>query len=296
MPTKLDFMSIASTPQENLLHFMATAKRLKKQHKQTGQNDPLAKGKVLVCVYEKPSLRTRVSFETAMYHLAGNAIYLSPSEVGLGTRESVPDVARVLSGLSDGIMARVFEQQKIHDLAQYASVPVINGLSNDTHPCQAMGDLLTIEEHFGKLDGLTIAYIGDGNNVARSLRAACERFNVNFRMSAPPGYELENQPACPDPQGIVKDADVIYTDTWVSMGQEAQTNERLSIFRPYQVNAALLKLAPRHAMVMHCLPANRGLEITDDIMDGPQALVFKQAENRLHFQKGLLAVLLCGVS
>jgi ornithine carbamoyltransferase len=306
--SKIDFVSLADLPQDTLQHILDTAKRLKKQHKQTGHNDPIAKGKVLACIFEKPSLRTRVSFETGMYHLGGNALYISPNEIGLGTRESVPDVARVLSGMTDGIMARVFEHKKLTDLAANAAVPVINGLSDYSHPCQAMADLMTADEHFGRLQGLTLAYVGDGNNVARSLMVACARFGVRFRISTPPGYELEPElidrimRQCPtldftsahDPHDAVRDADVIYTDTWVSMGQEAEKEKRLPVFKPYQINAQLLGSAPKTAVVMHCLPAYRGVEITDEVIDGPQSQVFQEAENRLHFQKGVLAVLLCG--
>lgn len=308
MAQKTDFISLAETPIELLRHTMAVAHRLKKQYKETGKNDPFGKGKVLACVFEKPSLRTRVSFETAMYHLGGNALYIAPAEIGLGTRESVPDVARVLSGMVDGIMARVFEHQKLRDLAAHGSVPVINGLSDYSHPCQAMADLMTAEEHFGKLEGLTLAYVGDGNNVARSLMVACAKFGLRFRIASPPGYELEKElldklmGQCPgldfgsahDPKDAVREADVIYTDTWVSMGQESEKQQRLPVFRAYQINEELLKAAPSGAVVMHCLPAYRGVEITDAVIDGPQSVVFEEAENRLHFQKGLLAVLLCG--
>ncbi len=308
MATKTDFVSIVDLPQEQLQHILDVAKRLKKQLKETGLNDPIGRGKVLACIFEKPSLRTRVSFETAMYQLGGNSLYISPSEIGLGTRESVPDVARVLSGMVNGIMARVFEHQKLKELAEHATIPVINGLSDYSHPCQAMADLMTAEEHFGKFQGLTMAYIGDGNNVARSLMVACARFGVKFRISSPAGYELEPElieriirqvptldfASAHDPKEAVKSADIIYTDTWVSMGQEAEKAKRLPIFAPYQINDALLKAAPSQAIVMHCLPAYRGVEITDEVMDGPQSVVFEEAENRLHFQKGLLAVLLCG--
>jgi ornithine carbamoyltransferase len=303
---KLDFISLADTPLETLQHFMDTAHRLKKQYKDTGLNDPIARGKVLACIFEKPSLRTRVSFETAMIHMGGSALYISPNEIGLGTRESVPDVARVLSGMVDGIMARVFEHQKLKDLAAHAAIPVINGLSDYSHPCQAMADLMTAQEHFGKLQGLTLAYVGDGNNVARSLMVACAKFGVKFRIAAPPGYELESDLVerimgqCPtldfasahDPNQAVRDADIIYTDTWVSMGQEAEKAKRLPVFRPYQINEQLLAAAPKSAVVMHCLPAYRGVEITDPVIDGPQSLIFQEAENRLHFQTGLLACLL----
>jgi len=305
---KLDFVSIADTPYDVLVHVMDVAKALKHQHRTTGRNDPLLAGKVMAMIFEKPSLRTRVSFAVAMQHLGGNALYIAPAEIGLGKRESVGDVARVLSGYCDVIMARVFEHHKLKDLARYATVPVINGLSDYSHPCQALGDLLTADEHFGKLAGLTMAYIGDGNNVARSLMVACARFGLRFRIASPPGYELEDglvdriMRQCPDldfaktndPIAAVRSADIIYTDTWVSMGKEEEKHQRLAVFQPYQINGALLAEAPKTAVVMHCLPAYRGLEITDEVMDGPQSVVFQEAENRLHFQKGLLAVLLGG--
>ncbi|HVX83632.1 MAG TPA: ornithine carbamoyltransferase [Phycisphaerae bacterium] len=305
---KADFISLADTPLDTLRHYLDVAHRLKRQLKETGRNDWLAAGKVLACIFEKPSLRTRVSFETAMVQLGGNAIYIAPAEIGLGTRESVPDVARVLSGMVDGIMARVFEHQKLKDLAAHASVPVVNGLSDYSHPCQAMADLMTVEEHFGKLAGITLAYVGDGNNVARSLLVACAKFGLNFRIATPPGYTLEDEivqrimtthqtfdfVSAHDPHEAVRDADVIYTDTWVSMGQEAEKAQRLPVFRDFQINDELLASAPKHAMVMHCLPAYRGIEITDAVIDGPRSLVFPEAHNRLHFQKGLLACLICG--
>lgn len=308
MAKKTDFISIVATPQEVLEHFLAVAKRLKKQLKATGRNDPIAAGKTLAMIFEKPSLRTRVSFEVAMNQMGGAAIYIAPTEVGLGTRESVPDVARVLSGMCDAIMARVFEHDKLVQLAKHAAIPVINGLSDYSHPCQALADLMTADEHFGRLKGLTLAYIGDGNNVARSLMCACARFGVKFRIASPGGYELENElidrimkdfpqldfSRTSDPALAVREADVIYTDTWVSMGQEAEKAKRLPIFQPYQINADLLKAAPSTAIVMHCLPAYRGVEITDEVIDGPQSVVFQEAENRLHFQKGLLSVLIAG--
>ncbi len=295
---KLDFISIAQTPSDMLRHLLDAAIKLKAQRQKNGANAPIAAGRVLVMIFEKPSLRTRVSFETAMVHLGGAAIYLSPQEIGLGQRETVADAARVLSGFCDAIMARTFAHQTIVDLARYSNKPVINGLSDHSHPCQAMADLMTIEEHFGKLAGLTLAYVGDGNNVARSLMLACSRFDMKFNIATPPGYELpETQDpasaaaalATHDPQQAVRGADIIYTDTWVSMGQEAEKESRRALFQPYQVNSALMAQAPAHAIVMHCLPAYRGLEITEDVIDAPRSLVFQQAENRMHFQKGLLA-------
>ena len=308
MATKMDFISLSDTPQEQLRHILDVARRLKKQFQETRRCDQVAEGQTLACIFEKPSLRTRVSFEVAMHDLGGSTLYISPNEIGLGTRESVPDIARVLSGMIDGIMARVFEHKKLKELAAAATVPVINGLSDYSHPCQAMADLMTAEEHFGSLEGLTWAYVGDGNNVARSLMVACAKFGVRFRIASPPGYELESDlierimRQCPgldfasahDPNTVVEEADVIYTDTWVSMGQEAEKAQRLPVFRPYQINSELLARAPRAAIVMHCLPAYRGVEITDDVMDGPQSMIFQESENRLHFQRGLLAVLLGG--
>jgi ornithine carbamoyltransferase len=308
MIPKADFISLADTPPDLLRHYLDIAHRLKHQYLATGKNDPLAAGKTLAMIFEKPSLRTRVSFETAMVHLGGHAIYISPTEIGLGTRESVPDVARVLSGMVDAIMARVFEHQKLKDLAAHAAIPVINGLSDYSHPCQAMADLMTVEEHFGKLNGLTLAYVGDGNNVARSLLVSCAKFGLNFRIATPPGYELEDEiinrimtthqgfdfASAHDPHEAVRDADVLYTDTWVSMGQEAEKAIRLPVFKPYQINEELLAAAPKQAVVLHCLPAYRGVEITDAVIDGPQSLVFPEAHNRLHFQKALLAALLAG--
>jgi ornithine carbamoyltransferase len=306
MASKIDYISLYDTPQEQLRHFLDVAHKYKKQFQETRRTPQVCEGQTLACIFEKPSLRTRVSFEVAMYDLGGNAIYISPGEIGLGVRESVADAARVLSGMVDGIMARVFEHEKLRQLAAHASVPVINGLSDYSHPCQAMADLMTAEEHFGKLAGLTMAYVGDGNNVARSLMVACAKFGMKFRIAAPPGYELEPDLAdrilrqCPDldfasahdPRAVVEGADIVYTDTWVSMGQEAEKAKRLGVFRPYQINAELLAIAPKQAVVMHCLPAYRGVEITDEVMDGPQSVIFQQSENRLHFQRGLLAVLL----
>lgn len=306
MAKKLDFVSLIETPQEVLDHVMDVSFRLKKQHQATGRNDPICAGKVLAMIFEKPSLRTRVSFQTAMIHMGGQAIYISPNEVGLGKRESAADVARVLSGMVDGIMARVFEHQKLIDLAKYATIPVVNGLSDYSHPCQALADLMTAQEHFGKLKGLTMAYVGDGNNVARSLMIASAKFGLNFRLASPAGYELPGETAerimrqvpsfdlvtTRDPHEAVRDADIIYTDTWVSMGQETEKAERLPVFKPYQINQELLASAPKTAVVMHCLPAYRGVEITDEVIDGPQSVVFPEAHNRLHVQKGLLAVLI----
>lgn len=303
-----DFISIADSTTDQLRHLLDVSRDLKEQLKMTGRNDPLLAGKVLALIFEKPSLRTRVSFETAMFHLAGHGLMLRNEEVGLDSREPTPDVARVLSGMVDGIMARTFEHAKILSLAKHATVPVINGLTDYSHPCQAMADLMTIEEHFGSLADKTVAYIGDGNNVARSLATACGKFGMRFIAASPPGYQLDSAEVdrimaqvpdmdfetTDDPVEAVRDADVLYTDTWVSMGQEAEKARRVKEFTGFNIDEKLLGEAPRTAVVMHCLPAYRGLEISDGVMEGPRSLVFPQAENRLHFQKGLLAVLMGG--
>ncbi|MGH7179541.1 MAG: ornithine carbamoyltransferase [Tepidisphaeraceae bacterium] len=302
------FLTISQVPAELLRRMLDVAHRLKGQFRDSRQNEPLLAGRTLALIFEKPSLRTRVSFSVAMTHLGGSTLMLRQEEIGLGKREPVQDVARVLSGMCDGIMARVFAHRGLDDLAKWSRVPVINGLSDLAHPCQAMADLMTIEEHFGALSGKRIAYVGDGNNVARSLAAACGRFGMSFVMACPPNYELGGEdldrimsqnPAMDfetthDPAEAVREADVVYTDTWVSMGQEAEQSRRIREFAGYEVNTELLSHAPRHAVVMHCLPAHRGQEISEEVFEGPRALIFAQAENRLHFQKALLAVLLGG--
>jgi len=300
------FTSLADCTPADLRHLLDVAQQLKHQYKLTGKNDPVLTGQTLAMIFEKPSLRTRVSFAVAMTHLGGVGLLLRDEEIGLGKREPVQDVARVLSGMSDGIMARTFEHRKVLDLARYATVPVINGLTDYSHPCQALADLMTLEEHFGHLKGLTMAFIGDGNNVARSLSVACGKFGMKFIMAAPGGYELPADDidrimsqlpemdfvTMNNPKDAVHEADVIVTDTWVSMGQEEEKARRLADFSGFRVDSELLAAAPDHAVVLHCLPAYRGLEISEEVFEGPRSLVFKEAENRLHLQKGLLAVLL----
>ncbi|MEW5959122.1 MAG: ornithine carbamoyltransferase [Chloroflexota bacterium] len=301
------FLDISDFSADELWQFLNKARELKDEW-QAGGNQPILKGKILGMIFQKPSLRTRVSFEVGMLHLGGEVLYLSPAEIGLGKRESVPDIARVMSGYVDGIMARVFDHQHVLQLAQYGRVPVINGLSDYSHPCQALADVFTIWEHFGRLEGLAVAYVGDGNNVANSLAIAAVTLGAHFRIATPPGYELLAEAmtrvkslaqrrgvsvtVSTDPAAAVTGADVIYTDVWTSMGQEAETEQRLKIFPPYQVNAGLVAQAKPGAIVMHCLPAHRGEEITDEVADGPQSRLFPQAENRLHAQKGILALLL----
>lgn len=300
------FVSLAAHTPEFLQQTLDVAARFKQQLKNTGRNDPIFAGKTAALIFEKPSLRTRVSFTQSMNQCGGNAITLTNEEIGLGKREPVKDVARILSGMCDAIVARTFEHEKVIELAKYATVPVVNALTDYSHPCQAMADLMTLREHFGALKGLTLTYIGDGNNVARSLAVACGKFGLRFVCCTPGGYELPADDmdrimaqvpgmdfeTTHDPKDAVRDAAAVYTDTWTSMGQEAEKQQRINDFHGFQINAQLLADAPKRCVVLHCLPAYRDLEITDDVMEGPQSLVFAQAENRLHYQKGLLAVLL----
>lgn len=301
------FLSLADYSTEELNMLVGLAVELKKEFKATGKNIPELSDKVLAMVFQKPSLRTRVSFDMAMRHLGGDALYLSPNEIGLGKRESIADVSRVLSGYVDAIMARVFDHAHILALAQYASVPVINGLSDFNHPCQAMADVLTIYERYDSLEGLKLAFVGDGNNVAVSLLFAAVKFGFNITIATPKGYELPDKVIqqaqqlnalgveivqTHDPLAAVQDAEVIYTDTWVSMGQEDEQKKREALFPPFQVNQDLLDQAKNEAIVLHCLPAHRGQEITDEVADGPNSRIFEQAENRLHAQKAILMHLL----
>jgi ornithine carbamoyltransferase len=302
-----DFIAIADYTAQEIQSLLDLAEDLKKEYFEKG-NQPLLKGKVLAMVFQKPSLRTRVSFDMAMRHLDGDALYLSPAEIGLGQRESIADVARVLSGYVHAIMARVFEHEHVVHLAQWSSIPVINGLSDYNHPCQGMADALTIQEKFGQLKGLKVSYVGDGNNVAVSLMHVCALLGANISIASPQGYEVKPEAVVVgkslarqsgsqvelmhDPHQAVEGAQVIYTDTWTSMGQEAQSKSRQQVFPPYQVNAALVAEADPEVIVMHCLPAHRGQEITDEVADGPHSALFPQAHNRLHAQKAILARLL----
>lgn len=297
------FLEVADWPSSELEYLIKLAVELKREWK-AGGNRPILRGKVLAMVFQKPSLRTRVSFDVAMLHLGGHALYLSPSEIGLGQRESIPDVARVLGGYVQAIMARVFDPQHVAQLAEWAGVPVINGLSDRSHPCQAMADMLTLYEHFGRLRGLKLAYVGDTNNVTRSLAEASARFGLKLSVASPKGYQFDAETisqfrsmgldleVTDDPRHAVSGADAIYTDTWTSMGQEAEAERRRQVFPPYQVNEALIREAASHVVVLHCLPAHRGEEITDAVADGPHSLLFPQAENRLHAQKAILVRLM----
>lgn len=304
---KKDFLEISDYSSSELQGLLDLAVKLKKEFFQTG-NPPILKNKVLGMIFQKPSLRTRVSFDMAMRHLGGDALYLSPNEIGLGQRESIADVARVLSGYVDGLMARVFSHSHVQELAAWSNIPVINGLSDYNHPCQCMADALTIYENFGTLKGLDVTYIGDGNNVAVSLMHICAKLGANFTIASPEGYDIV-QPAIEkaqefsrasggelrflrDPHEAVNNAKVIYTDTWTSMGQEAETKKRELVFPPYQVNEKLVSEASKDVIILHCLPAHRGQEITDAVADGPHSRLFPQAHNRLHAQKAILVHLL----
>lgn len=298
------FLDLQSLTPGQFWGLMTLAKHLKDERATHGANKPICANKSLALVFAKPSLRTRVSFEMGMQHLGGYAFYLSPQEIGLGQRESVPDIARVLSGYCDGLMARVFDHQHILQLAEWGSVPVINGLSDFSHPCQALADLFTIWEHLGDPSQLTLAYVGDGsNNVATSLMHAAAKTGMAMRVVAPQGYQPNPQTLAESGANVtvtddlagVEGVDVLYTDVWTSMGQEAERAERLAVFPPYQINEALLaRTGNPNVRVLHCLPAHRGEEITDGAADGPGSLLFPQAHNRLHAQKAILAHLLGG--
>jgi len=288
---------------------LVLARTLKKQAAQ-GELEPSLRGKTLALVFEKSSMRTRVSFEVAMTQLGGHSIYLSKDDINLGKREPVKDGARTLSRYVDGIAARTYSHRTVEELAAHASVPVINALSDRFHPCQALGDMLTIEERFGIVESLKVAFIGDANNVARSLAVACAKLGIQFAIASPPEYQFASEEVqqlrrlalrsgggitvTDSPQEAAAGANVLYTDTWVSMGQEEETQKRLKAFEGYTLDTALLEEAATGAIVLHCLPAYRGREITEEVMEGPQSAVFDQAENRLHAQRALLQMLLAG--
>ena len=300
------FLSIIDCTTEQLDELLEISAHLKALYKEEGGSDLCLANKTLVMLFEKPSLRTRISFQVAMTDLGGNAIYIKPEDIGgIGKREPVKDMARVMSRYVKGIMARTFEHKTVTELAEYSAVPVINALTDWSHPCQAMADVLTIREHCGRIDGIKIAYVGDGNNVARSLGFAGAKLGMKLIIASPTGYELDaetieraNQVSAGsveqtnDPAAAVSNADIIYTDTWVSMGQEDEKQKRVRDFAHFQVNAELLKSAPADARIMHCLPAYRGFEITDEVTESSNSIMFDQAENRLHFQRALLKKLM----
>jgi ornithine carbamoyltransferase len=299
---KRDFIDLSSLSSGELRGLLQLAARLKSELK-NGMEHPYLRGRTLAMIFQKPSLRTRLTFETGMAQLGGHAIYLAPHDIGIGERESVKDVARNLSRWVDLIMIRTFSHAACVELASAASVPVINGLTDLLHPCQLMGDLQTLSEHYRDLRKVKVAFVGDGFNLAQSWIEAATQLHFELRIACPAGYEpeqnfvarLKREPHCfltHDAAEAVRDADAVYTDTWTSMGQERETAKRQHDFQNFQVNSALLQRAPAHAIVMHCLPAHRGEEITDEVLDGPQSVVLEQAENRLHAQKAIMLWLL----
>lgn len=311
---KRDFISITDLTAKELWQILRLAKRLKNQlHSGNvlrkpfrerksldvlGYQTKLMKNKTLAMIFEKPSLRTRLSFEAGMTQLGGHAIYLGPADIGLGSREKVSDIAKVTSSMVDLIMARTFQHESVVELAEYSSVPVINGLSDLEHPCQILADTMTMLEVFSTLNGLNVAYVGDcENNVTHSLALACALLGMKFVAAGPKGYHMDKKVVgqatqVEDPEDAVQGADVVVTDTWVSMGDEAEKAKRLKIFKPYQVTAKLMALAKKNAIFLHCLPAYRGNEVAAEVIDGPQSVVFQEAENRLHVQKALMLWLL----
>ncbi|KJJ40809.1 ornithine carbamoyltransferase [Bacillus subtilis] len=298
-----DLLTLKDLSEQDINALLAEAGELKQNKIQ-----PIFQGKTLAMIFEKSSTRTRVSFEAGMAQLGGSALFLSQKDLQLGRGETVADTAKVLSGYVDAIMIRTFEHEKVEELAKEADIPVINGLTDKYHPCQALADLLTIKEIKGELKGVKVAYIGDGNNVAHSLMIGCAKMGCDISIASPKGYEVLDEAVeaaksaalqtgasitlTADPIEAVKDADVIYSDVFTSMGQEAEEQERLAVFAPYQVNAGLVSHAKPDYTFLHCLPAHREEEVTAEIIDGPNSAVFQQAENRLHVQKALLKAIL----
>jgi ornithine carbamoyltransferase len=297
------FLSINDVSADDIEELLRGTSELKRSPRPL---PPPLQGRVAALIFEKPSLRTRMSFDVAMYELGGHAVYLSPAEVGLGRRESVADVARVVSRYADVAILRTFAHETLEEFARYASVPVVNGLTDLEHPCQGLADIFTLTEAKGPLRRLTLAYVGDGNNVANALILCAAKTGLHLRIACPEGYDpdprylaLARQEEARlelvrDPRRAIDGADAIYTDVWASMGQETEYERRRRAFHGYQVNAELVALAKPDAIVMHDLPAHRGEEITDDVIDGPQSVVFPQAENRLHMQKAILLALIEG--
>jgi ornithine carbamoyltransferase len=300
---KKDLLTILDLSKEEIQALLGRARELKSLHRQGQQHMPLM-GKTLAMIFDKPSTRTRVSFEAGMAQLGGTTIYLDHGQTQLARNEPMPDTARVLSRYVDGVVMRTFAQETVAEMARHANIPIINGLTDTHHPCQVLSDVMTVEERWGRMEGLKIAWIGDGNNMANSWITAALRLDFELYLACPPGYEpdpgllhqaeKEKRPVYlgQDPNRAVAGAQVINTDVWASMGQEGEAAARQEAFRPYQVNAELMNLVPPEAILLHCLPAHRGEEITGEVLDGPQSAVWDQAENRLHFQKALLEWLL----
>lgn len=303
---KRDLLSLNDLSREEIEKIFSLSRRLKRAQK-SGRAHRLLAGKTLALVFEKPSLRTRVSFETGIFQLGGNAVFLGPGEIQLGVRESAADSARNLSRWVDLIVMRTFSQHTLEEMAAHATIPVINGLTDMFHPCQVLADCLTLLEHKGALKGLKVAFLGDGNNMVHTWMQAAQKFSFSFVLACPKGYEpnAEIARAAKEKGGrvsvtheiekAVRDADVVYTDVWTSMGQEREFEKRRRAFQGYQLNRAVVAKANRDAVVMHCLPAHRGEEITDDVLDGPQSVVLDQAENRLHVQKAIMVWALKGL-
>jgi ornithine carbamoyltransferase len=301
---KKDFISIADFTLSELEAIFDLTKELKEKTRRREEHQ-LCKGMTMSMIFAKPSARTRISFETGMYQLGGFALYLSPNDIGIGKREAVKDIAQVVSRYNDIIMARLFDHIHMINLAEHASVPVINGLTDYNHPCQIMADIFTVMEHRKNLKNIKIVYIGDGNNVANSWINLASKMPMHLVLCSPSGYEPDQKTMdnaknagisrielLTNPKAAIKNADVVYTDVWASMGLEAEARARRKVFLPYQVNSELMAYAGKNALVMHCLPAHRGDEITDDVIDGPQSIVFDEAENRMHVQKAIIVRLL----
>ena len=302
-----DFLSLHDFTTEEIYQILDLAAELKAKQK-NGEEHHILKGKTLGMIFEKSSTRTRVSFEVGMYQLGGNALFLSNRDLQIGRGEPIRDTARVLSRYLDGIMIRTFEGSKVEELADFASIPVINALTDEEHPCQVLADLQTIREHKGELKGLKMVYIGDGNNMVNSLMHGCAKVGMDISVATPAGYEpMESMvaEAMEDAKAFVskveitqdilaaaKDADVVYTDVWASMGQEGEAEKRQKAFKDYQVNAAVMAVAKPDAIVLHCLPAHRGEEITDEVIESKQSVIFDEAENRLHAQKAVMALVM----
>lgn len=303
------FISIHDVTHEEFNQLLSLATKLKDETKK-GIRHEILKGKTLGMIFSKSSTRTRISFEVGMYQLGGHALFLNSNDIQLGRGETIYDTANVMSRFVDGIMIRTFDHQDVLDLAEYGSIPIINGLTDHLHPCQALADLMTVQEHKGRLRGLKMAYIGDGNNVVHSLLYACAKVGMDISVASPKGYECDpavvrnamedakvlgsNITLTNDPVKAITDADVIYTDTWASMGQEDEKAKRAEIFKDYQINSELYSHSKPDSIFMHCLPAYRGYEVTEDIIDGPHSVVFDEAENRLHAQKAVMAMLMVG--
>lgn len=300
-------LTITDLTTEEVHQILKLASELKEKQKKHIPHEYL-KGKTLGMIFTKSSTRTRVSFETGMYQLGGFPMFLSSNDIQLGRSESIYDTAKVLSRYLDGIMIRTFKQSDVEDLAKYGSIPIINGLTDLVHPCQVLADALTIFEHKGKLEGLKLAYIGDGNNMAHSLLHICAKLGMDISVATPQNYQCDEEMVrlaqedakvsgsriilTSDPKEAIQNADAVYSDTWVSMGQEEQKQERLKVFMPYQINKELFSLAKSDAIFLHCLPAYRGYEVTEDVIDGPQSVIFDEAENRLHAQKAVMTLLM----